>query len=68
MKTGGARGEKIHILVGALERLGYELVRRNSSTFIYRSPDPSRPQLVVPARLDDPKMARRIAKVAGVIL
>lgn len=64
MKTGGAKGSYIHKLVSALERADYELLRRNSSHFIYQVP--GRPQIViVPQKLDDPILAKSIAKRAG---
>lgn len=66
MKTGGAKGQYIHQIVNALERAGYELSRRSSSHFIYKAPE--RPCVTVPQKLDSIKVAKKIAKVAGVSL
>lgn len=66
MKTGGAKGHYIKPLIFALERAGYDLARRSSSHFIYKAPD--RPCGTVPQSLDSIKVAKKIAKVAGVSL
>jgi predicted RNA binding protein YcfA (HicA-like mRNA interferase family) len=66
MKTGGAKGHFINSVVLALERAGYSLARRSSSHFIYKAPE--RPCITVPQKLDSVKVAKKIARAAGVSL
>jgi hypothetical protein len=66
VKTGGARGSLIKPLVEALESAGFELSRRSTSHFIFKAA--GKQPLTIPQLLDDPRLARRLAKLAGVSL
>ena len=66
LKTGGGKGHYLNSIVLALERAGYSLARRSSSHFIYKAPE--RPCITVPQKLDSVKVAKKIAKAAGVVL
>lgn len=53
-------------VVRAVQLAGGELVRRNSSHDIYRMPDNK--NVVVPRKMDDPRIAYKIVKLAGATL
>lgn len=50
-------------VVRAIKAVGCELARQNNSHDIFRSPDNR--MIVVPRKLDDPRIAYRIVKQAG---
>jgi len=50
-------------VVRAITEAGAELIRRNTSHDIYRAPQ--RGNIVVPRKLDDPRVAHAIVKKAG---
>jgi hypothetical protein len=67
MKCGGAKGSLIRPLIEALEAAGYQLVDRPRGQH-FKMWAPEKPPVFVPAKLDDRKLAKRIAKIAGVQL
>lgn len=66
MKTGGGKGFWFKPLTQALIDAGYELARRSNSHLHYKAPQ--RQPVTVPCKLDDVKIAKRLAKIAGVEL
>lgn len=55
-------------LIEAMEKAGFELLRRNPSGSHFIMTAPNRPHVTVPRKLGNHRLARRIAKVAGVAL
>jgi predicted RNA binding protein YcfA (HicA-like mRNA interferase family) len=50
-------------VVDALKSAGFELVRKNNSHFIYQNG--ARRNIVVPAKMEDPLLAKRLIKRAN---
>jgi hypothetical protein len=67
MRVVGGKGTYLQPLVGALEAAGYQITSGRKNKHI-RMAALGRPTLILPRKFDDPILAKRIAKLGGVIL
>lgn len=67
MKTGGGKGHYFKPLVEKMEAAGFVLIcRANNNHLKFKAPD--RPVVIVPCKLEDRRVAHRIARIAGIAL